>query len=102
MCNNLHTTNAPGSWMAVDLRGARVRPSAYVLGARADHSSHYPQSRVLEGSNDGEAWEVIAAHTRDETLSDNRRAGRWAVACPANAPATRVLPVESEAIVIQL
>ena len=64
------TTNVADSWMAVDLKAARLVPSHYAL--RSDqYISHYKlRSWRLEASNDGQAWTILRAHSSDASLGD--------------------------------
>ena len=65
-----YTDNFADSWMAVDLKAARLVPSHYAL--RSDAYSSYKKLRSwrLEASNDGQAWTILRAHSSDASLGD--------------------------------
>ena len=64
------TDNVADSWMAVDLKAARLVPSHYAL--RSDQYSGYNKLRSwrLEASNDGQARTILRAHSSDASLGD--------------------------------
>ncbi len=63
------TKNTSGSWMAVDLKGARLVPDHYEL--RSDKESDYkPRHWELQASDDGRRWATLRSHRGDEGLSD--------------------------------
>ena len=63
------TKNEPNSWMAVDLKGARLVPDHYEL--RSDkYSGHKPRHWELQASDDGRRWATLRSHRGDEGLSD--------------------------------
>ena len=63
------TDNFANSWMAVDLKAARLVPNHYALRSDA-HDSHKLRHWRLEASNDGQAWTILRAHSSDASLRD--------------------------------
>jgi hypothetical protein len=64
-----YTEGAANSWMAVDLKTARLVPSHYAL--RSDISdSDTLRNWQLEASNNGRAWTVLRTHSSDASLDD--------------------------------
>ena len=62
------TTNAPGSWMAVDLK----RPllvTHYALRHGYDDGMHVLRHWQLQGSAGGEDWTTLRAHVDDAALA---------------------------------
>jgi hypothetical protein len=64
-----YTDNFADSWMAVDLKAARLVPNHYALRSDA-HGSHKLRHWRLEASNDGQAWTILRAHGSDASLRD--------------------------------
>ncbi len=62
-----YTDNFADSWMAVDLKTARLVPNHYAL--RADKHSNKLRDWRLEASNDGQAWTVLRMHSSDASLA---------------------------------
>ncbi len=63
------TKDVASSWMAVDLKAARLVPNHYAL--RSDmHGNSKLRSWQLEASNDGQAWTILRAHSSDASLGD--------------------------------
>ncbi len=67
VCNQ--TACVADSWMAVDLKAARLVPNHYALRSAA-HGSHKLRHWRLEASNDGQAWTILRAHGSDASLRD--------------------------------
>jgi hypothetical protein len=64
-----YTNNVAASWMAVDLKAARLVPNHYAL--RSDGNRNYKlRSWRLEASNDGQAWTILRAHSSDASLDN--------------------------------
>jgi hypothetical protein len=66
------TTNVADSWMAVDLRTARLVPDHYALRT-SNHAglyTHNLQNWALQASNDNATWTTLRQHSRDATLGD--------------------------------
>ena len=64
-----YTANLADSWMAVDLKAARLVPNHYAL--RSDGNRNFKlRSWRLEASNDGQAWTILRAHSSDASLGD--------------------------------
>ena len=59
------TRDEPHSWFCIDLHRACFRPSHYTLQATARCA---PRHWKLEGSSDGEQWDVLDEHSDDNTL----------------------------------
>ena len=64
-----YTKNEPNSWMAVDLKGARLVPDHYELRSDQTTGSHKPRHWELQASDDGRRWETLRSHSGDESLS---------------------------------
>jgi hypothetical protein len=65
------TASAANSWMAVDLKAARLVPNHYALRSDMNDSGrHKLRSWRLEASNDGQAWTILRAHSSDANLGD--------------------------------
>ena len=64
-----YTDNFANSWMAVDLKAARLVPNHYALRS-SDQSTQRPRNWRLEASNDGRAWTILRAHGSDASLRD--------------------------------
>ena len=63
-----YTNNKPNSWMAVDLKGARLVPDHYEL--RSDRNGgDKPRHWELQASDDGRRWATLRSHSGDEGLS---------------------------------
>jgi hypothetical protein len=67
---NNNTTNAASSWMAVDLKAARLVPNHYALRSDKHNGANKLRSWRLEASNDGQAWTILRAHGSDASLRD--------------------------------
>ncbi len=63
------TASVADSWMAVDLKAARLVPNHYALRSDA-HGSHKLRHWRLEASNDGQAWTILREHSSDASLGD--------------------------------
>ena len=64
------TANVADSWMAVDLKAARLVPNHYALRSDAQSGGYKLRSWRLEASNDGQAWTILRAHSSDASLGD--------------------------------
>ncbi len=67
---NNYTDNVADSWMAVDLKAARLVPNHYALRSDAQSGGYKLRSWRLEASNDGQAWTILLAHSGDASLGD--------------------------------
>ena len=65
-----HTADVADSWMAVDLKAARLVPSHYALRSDQHSGSYKLRSWRLEASDDGQAWTILRAHSSDASLGD--------------------------------
>ena len=65
-----YTDNFADSWMAVDLKAARLVPNHYALRSDKHNGANKLRSWRLEASNDGQAWTILRAHSGDASLGD--------------------------------
>jgi hypothetical protein len=65
-----YTANLADSWMAVDLKAARLVPNHYALRSDANTASHKLRHWRLEASNDEQAWTILRAHSSDASMGD--------------------------------
>ena len=62
--------NDPSSWMAVDLgEGCSLVVDHYCLRSDQFANRLKPRNWELQGSNDGQAWEVLRRHESDASLA---------------------------------
>ena len=66
--------DSPNSWICYNFKGRRVTPTSYSIRSL---NSAYPQSWVLEGSNDGHWWDII--DRRDDNV---QMTGNFAISTP--------------------
>ena len=64
------TIDVADSWMAVDLKAARLVPNHYALRSDAQSGNNKLRHWRLEASNDGQAWTILRAHSSDASLRD--------------------------------
>ncbi len=76
------TTNQSKSWLMVTLAGHGAQPTHYTLRHHRDSSDTLRNWR-LEGSTDGQHWEVMKEHKNDRALQSqsNDHTHTWPVAC---------------------
>ncbi|KAK8837030.1 hypothetical protein M9Y10_037075 [Tritrichomonas musculus] len=65
-----HSSDTANSWLTVDFKDRKVRPSFYSIRSNIWNGSgwYHPQSWRLDGSNDGESWTPLDARINDESL----------------------------------
>ena len=65
------TSNAPSSWMQVDLGQNRsLRPTHYCLrNDNTGYGGHASRNWRLEGSNDCMTWSMLKNHTNDQSIA---------------------------------
>ncbi|EAY07194.1 hypothetical protein TVAG_050090 [Trichomonas vaginalis G3] len=61
---NFWTGNQPDSWVKVELKKFRVRPTSYTIRGRYDHDFNQPQSWNFEGMHAGK-WEILDTHVNE-------------------------------------
>ena len=77
-----HTNNTASSWMAVDLKDKRVRPTGYVLSGDKHTVSfwrRFLRHWRLEGSVDGVTWTTLRAHSNDTSISLASPSAYWPI-----------------------
>jgi hypothetical protein len=67
--SELWTKPVPASWFCVDFKTRRIRPHHYSLRHGGLHNTDFLRSWDLQGSNDGERWNLLRKHTADSSLS---------------------------------
>ena len=65
-----YTKNVAASWMAVDLKAARLVPNHYALRSGMQSGNNQLRHWRLEASNDGRAWTILREHGSDASLGD--------------------------------
>ncbi len=65
-----HTSNAADSWMAVDLKTARLVPNHYALRSTPYASDYKLRNWALQASNDNATWTTLRQHSSDVSLAD--------------------------------
>eukprot|EP01059_Diplonema_ambulator_P005103 TRINITY_DN14819_c0_g1_i2.p1 TRINITY_DN14819_c0_g1~~TRINITY_DN14819_c0_g1_i2.p1 ORF type:complete len:536 (+),score=214.28 TRINITY_DN14819_c0_g1_i2:35-1609(+) len=54
-----------------------VSPTSYGFAHRFGNVDYYPRTWTVEGSADGESWELLKEHTNDDTINYKNKIGHW-------------------------
>jgi hypothetical protein len=63
-----HTISVADSWMAVDLKAARLVPNHYALRSTYYGGDHELRNWALQASNDNATWTTLRQHSSDASL----------------------------------
>ena len=76
-----YTSSTPSSWMAVDLKGKRVRPTGYVLSGDkfTSSGSYHLRHWRIEGSVDGATWTTLRVHSNDRSITQASPSAYWPI-----------------------
>lgn len=73
------TQARPNSWMKVDFKDYRVRPTHYSLRHYSSWDTEALRFWNLEGSNDNDTWTTLSTHLNDTALDSKGDTHTWAV-----------------------
>ena len=62
--------NANNSWLCFDFQQRMIRPTHYSIRSRSDCNYHHLKNWIVEGSNDGESWNILDERVNEESLDD--------------------------------
>eukprot|EP01084_Bolivina_argentea_P110829 197829_1 len=65
---NSNTDSVVNGWIMIDFTKLTIKPTAYSLRA-SDINGHFLRTWNLEGSQDGNNWDIIKSHTNDTSLN---------------------------------
>eukprot|EP01083_Nonionella_stella_P224105 798025_1 len=68
-----------GAWFAVNLIDKYVDASHYTLRHYSSWDTEALRTWVLEGSNDGQQWDLVRSHVKDKGLSGKGKTKTWAL-----------------------
>eukprot|EP01006_Ploeotia_vitrea_P006575 TRINITY_DN1393_c0_g1_i1.p1 TRINITY_DN1393_c0_g1~~TRINITY_DN1393_c0_g1_i1.p1 ORF type:complete len:260 (+),score=34.64 TRINITY_DN1393_c0_g1_i1:80-859(+) len=73
------TANLPSSWVVIELKNYKVRPTGYTMAHRAGKIGYFMRNWQLSGSIDGSHWDLLTTHKDDTTLDQNNYIASWAI-----------------------
>ena len=74
----VNTENTKNSFISLEFRDHKICPTAYTL-RRSRNTLQILRNWNLEGSNDGEKWDVLSAHVNDESLDTKNVSNTWEI-----------------------
>ena len=75
------TRNEEGSWFSIDLHGRLLLLTAYTLRHYSSWDTECLRNWRLEGSRDGEQWDVLREHENDDSLKGKGSTHTWQISC---------------------
>jgi hypothetical protein len=66
------TTNFASSWIRLDFKHHRIKPTHYSIRTRTECDYNHPRSWILEGLADGGEWLLLDCRTGNTELSGPR------------------------------